>query len=143
MNLPNNPSDSTKRRNPHLYLLKRAEPIANPPQLRLGLPGEGGLNKTETRYLAWLKTLKDDWIGIQCLRFQLAEKCWYLPDFVAYDLHGLRAIDVKAFWKSMGKPGILDDSLVKIKCSARMYPWCRFILAWEQDGIWHHHEMKG
>lgn len=141
--LPINPSPSTIKRNPHLY-----------PPLEIDVPhgtlavitaqpaAKEVLNKTERRYLTWLRHLGDDWVGIQCMKFQLADKCWFMPDFIAIDKTGMRAIDVKAKWKTEKGPHVEDDALVKIKVASRLYgSWCRFVLAWEEEGVWRHKEI--
>lgn len=113
--------------------------------LKLGIQpstDESKLNKTETAYLAWLRALGDDWIGIQSITFKIGADLRFTPDFLAINKEGLRAIDVKGFWKSTGKPHIEDDALVKIKVCGRLFPWCRFLIAWRDGAIWQHREIK-
>jgi hypothetical protein len=95
---------------------------------------ESGLNQTETHYLEWLRGLGDLWIGIQCIRLNLSYRCDYTPDFWALNQSGLRAIDVKG-------RHIWEDSIIKMKLAARLFPFVRFIKA-EKDGlVWKHTEF--
>lgn len=96
---------------------------------------ESKLNQTEKRYLGWLRTLNDDWIGIQCVTLILASDLRFTPDFWAIDEVGIRAIDVK------GKH-VWEDSRIKIKVAARIFPWVRFLIATEKEGAWQHEEIK-
>lgn len=96
---------------------------------------ESELNETEKRYLAWLRTLDDHWIGIQCITLKLAFRLRYTPDFWALDSHGLRAIDTKG-------PHVWEDSIVKIKIASRLFPMFRFLLAKEENHQWKHQEIK-
>jgi len=147
MNLPKNPSESMRKRNPRLW---SGPPNQKPtcdfqPALAVAIAKscqEDGLNKTERRYWEWLQRMGDDWVGVQCLTFKLGHDCRFTPDFIAVDKTGLRAVDVKAFFKSQGKVHVEDDALVKLRVAARMFPWCRFLIAFERDGIWRHTEIK-
>lgn len=106
-------------------------------------PGEDRLNKTERRYLAYVRSVnRTEWIGIQNLTFRMADDCRYTPDFMVWDSNGLSAIDVKAKWKSTGEVHVEDDALVKIKVCSGMFRWCRFLLAWEENGFWCHKQIK-
>lgn len=96
---------------------------------------EAKLNLNEKRYLAWLETQHDYWIGVQCITLKIGADLRYTPDFWALDKQGLRSIDTKGAhtW---------EDSIVKIKVSARMFPWIRFLLAKAQGELWEHVEIK-
>lgn len=96
---------------------------------------EAKLNKLETRYLKWLRSLQPMWLGIQCWTFKLGHDLRYTPDFIALDKDGLRAIDTK------GKH-TWEDSIVKMKCCARLYPFIRFVIAKENGLVWSHKEIK-
>lgn len=110
------------------------ESVPNPPTWQFAFKKSGDeskLNKLETAYLAWLRAQGDDWIGIQCITLKLAHDCRYTPDFWAFDLTGLRAIDVKG-------PHTWEDSLIKLRVAARMFPWSRFVIAKRNGVIWEH-----
>jgi len=105
---------------------------------RLGLQpstDEQKLNQTEKRYLAWLRAQGDLWIGIQCFTLKLGHDCRYTPDFWALDELGLRAIDTK------GKH-VWEDSIIKLRIAARLFPFFRFLKASEANGLWKHKEFK-
>lgn len=112
--------------------------VPNPPTWGFSFNKSGDesrLNKLETRYLEWLRAQGDHWIGIQCITLKLAHDCRYTPDFWGFDLTGLRAIDVKG-------PHTWEDSLIKLRVAARMFPWIRFLLAKQEGAIWRHQEVK-
>lgn len=93
------------------------------------------LNKTEAKYLDYLKSLNPQWLGVQCIKLKLAKNTTYTPDFWAIDHLGvLHAREVKGFWR--------DDARVKIKVAARMYPWVRFTAATLVKQRWQHEEIK-
>lgn len=96
---------------------------------------ESRLNKLETSYLSWLRAQGDNWIGIQCITLKLAHDCRFTPDFWGFDKTGLRAIDVKG-------PHVWEDSLIKLRVAARMFPWIRFLIAKRDGMVWNHQEVK-
>lgn len=96
---------------------------------------ESKLNKTEKAYLVFLEQQENLWLGIQCLTFKLGHDCRYTPDFAVIDVAGLRVIDVKGghTW---------EDSLIKMRTAARLYPWVRFVKAQKKGSIFEHQEIK-
>lgn len=115
-----------------------SEAVPQPPSWKFEFKQSGDesrLNKLETAYLAWLRALGADWIGIQCITLKLAHDCRYTPDFWAFDQAGLRAIDVKG-------PHVWEDSLIKLRVAARMFPWIRFVIAKKNRAVWTHVEVK-
>jgi hypothetical protein len=123
-------------------------PTDNPEVIRKALllgfqpsTDESKLNKTETRYLAWLRTLGDYWIGIQCITLKLGHDCRYTPDFWAVDKDGMRAIDCKGT-RDDGTPQVEEDAMVKMRVAARLFPFARFLLAWKTASGWQHREIK-
>jgi len=104
---------------------------------------DDGLNKTEQRYLVWLRTLADTRIWVQCIGLRLAKKCFYYPDFGALDHNGLRFIDTKHSRDSGKTPFIEDDSLVKLKWAAQLYRPMPFFVAWvNEHGVWTHRQIN-
>lgn len=90
---------------------------------------EAKLNKTEARYLAYLRALRMPWIGIQAITLKLADDTRYTPDFIIINANGeLEAHEVKGFFR--------DDAKVKIKVAARMYPFLRFLLVRADRKSW-------
>jgi hypothetical protein len=99
---------------------------------------EQKLNKTERAYLAHLRSIGYDWIGIQCITLKLGDDCRYTPDLWTIESQDsnmpmargrLVAREVKGFMR--------DDALVKIKVAARMFPFVVFVLVRRQkSGGW-------
>ena len=97
----------------------------------------GQMNKTEAAYAARLEALKlageiSDY-RFECVKFKLADKTFYTPDFMVlrhdgtFELH-----EVKGFWE--------DDARVKIKVAAAQYP-LKFIAARKVKGAWETEEF--
>lgn len=106
-----------------------------------GIPDDG-MNKTERRYLMWLRCFKDKWIAVHSITLKLAHDCRLTMDFAVVDESGLRLIDTKAFNRKTRKPHIEDDALVKMRVAADRYPWIRFVIAWEDEtGAWQHKDV--
>lgn len=146
--LPDNPSQSLKRLNPHLYpkepVIAAPSPVSAP---KKGVPvnvKKPKVNKTEARYFEYLKRMNPgEWISAQCLTFVLANDCRFTPDVVMIGAADkLVAIDVKAKWKGTKGPHVEDDALVKLKVAARTFPWCLFYIAWEENGHWEHRQIE-
>ena len=79
----------------------------------------GAMNKTEASYGQYLearKSLKEiEWYAFEAMKFRLADKTFYTPDFIVMAAGGeLQAHDVKGFWE--------DDARVKIKVAAETFP---------------------
>ena len=98
---------------------------------------EAKLNKTERRYLATLRTNPNvKWIGIQSLTFKLGDDLRFTPDF-CYLIDGkLICVDTKGGF-------IREDSTIKIKVAARMFPWAEFVVEQWKDNAWQTKEIKG
>jgi hypothetical protein len=96
---------------------------------------EARLNKTEKAYLEFLRKMRPQWIGVQCITLKLGHDCRYTPDFWAMDVDGLRAIDVKGghTW---------EDSLIKLRVAARLFPFIYFIIAKRKGLVWEHTPFK-
>ncbi|MCO6539869.1 MAG: DUF1064 domain-containing protein [Gilliamella sp.] len=91
-----------------------------PATFALGRLKSGQMNKTETEYYQYLKTLEQAneiiWFKFEGLKFKLANNTTYTPDFVVMNKDGLIELhEVKGFW--------MDDARVKIKVAADMYPF--------------------
>lgn len=86
----------------------------------LGRLKTGQMNKTESEYYQYLKTLERAneilWFKFEGLKFKLANNTTYTPDFVVMNKDGLIELhEVKGYW--------MDDARVKIKVAADMYPF--------------------
>lgn len=128
-----NCNEATRRRNPHLFGASEAVTIAKdigtvPPKTRLRQSSKPLMNKTEGRFAAHLAALDphEKWHA-QAVTLLLASGVRYTPDFLSFKLR--LAYEVKGKWAS-------DDSIVKLKVAARVYPELQFVLVWEQDGRW-------
>lgn len=98
---------------------------------------ESKLNKTERRYLATLRANPNvKWIGIQSLTFKLGDDLRFTPDF-CYLLDGkLICVDTKGGF-------IREDSAIKIKVAARMFPWAEFVVEQWSGGVWLSKKITG
>jgi len=89
----------------------------------LGRLRVGQMNKTEAAYAGYLKLLlyagQISWYRFEGMKFRLADKTFYSPDFAVllpdgvmemHEVKGARAI-------------FQDDAKVKIKVAAEMYPF--------------------
>ncbi len=86
------------------------------------------MTQLEARYAGTLEYLKVggvimDW-RFEALKFRLAKRTWYTPDFLLvypsrYEVH-----ETKGFWE--------DDARVKFKACADLYPWFHFVAVTER-----------
>ncbi|MDT8894201.1 hypothetical protein RSO41_05995 [Halomonas sp. I1] len=91
--------------------------------LALGRMKAGKMNRTEAAYAAQLELEKQAgeilWYSFEGLKFRLADKTFYTPDFAVMRADGLIEIrEVKGRWH--------DDARVKIKMAAELFPF-RFV----------------
>lgn len=97
----------------------------------LGRLKQGQLNKTEAKYQAHLETLRMAgeiaWYKFDCINLRLADRCFYKTDFFVMRAGGqLELHEVKGF--------LTDDSQVKLKVIAGMYPFPVIMVKWEKGG---------
>lgn len=96
---------------------------------------EHKLNPTERKYLNYLESVNYPWLGIQNITLKLAHDCRYTPDFWTLETDGsLVAREVKGYFR--------EDAKIKIKTAARLFPWIKFILAFDEKGSWRHELVK-
>jgi hypothetical protein len=83
----------------------------------------GVMNKTETAYALELEVLRRaDQIRsyrFEAIKFRLADRTFYTPDFMVVTNEEVQFHEVKGFWE--------EDARVKIKVVAEMYPEFAFI----------------
>ena len=95
-----------------------------PTAVKVGMPETSGtsLNKLETEFLSLLERGPFTDIESQSIKFRLAGRTWYTPDFVAREtrMGNVWVFEVKGFMR--------DDAVVKLKVAASMYPWLTWIL---------------
>ncbi len=99
------------------------EPVPDRPQAQT-------LNKTEQRYWEILQSRPGIYRAAHhTIKLQLAEKCWYTPDFSFMDARGLVFVETKGAFER-------DDAIVKLKTAARLFPQFTFIKAKFVKGQW-------
>jgi len=86
----------------------------------LGRLKQGVMNKTESSYQLHLEALRQSgevlWYKFEGIKFRLADKTFYSPDFAVMKKDGQIEIhEVKGYW--------MDDAKVKIKVAASLYPF--------------------
>lgn len=133
--LPLNPSESTKKLNPHIYGdMDKAAAYQHPELIKAIIPAipEDRLNKTEREFLGRLRADvygKMQHIGIQSITLQLGFDCRYTSDFWTRMAMGdFRFWEVKGFMR--------DDARVKLHTAARMFPFWTFVLVQKVKGEW-------
>lgn len=90
---------------------------------------EESLNQTERELLSRLRGSYKG-VGVQRIRLTLAHRCTYTPDFDSIDTGGRLVL-----WECKG--GFKwEDSWVKLKTAATMFPAIRFMFAQKKDGQW-------
>ena len=99
------------------------------------------MNKVEARYSLYLEKEKAagriSAFWFEAWKIRLSDTCTWTPDFVVIDCDGMiEWRDTKAWWAKANKVGIEEDSLVKMKTAAEMYPQFKVLATWERDGVW-------
>lgn len=99
----------------------------------LGRLPAGKMNKTEAAYALRLEALKQAgevlWYKFEGMKFRLADNTFYTPDFIVLNGNSeMEAHEVKGFY-------ITDDSLVKIKVAASLFPF-NFKMMILKKGAW-------
>lgn len=120
---------------PRAINIARAEDVlgkpkaASKPELPIFKPSsDGGMNKTEARFK---REVVDKMPGVFCcvyesVKFRLADRTWYTPDFVVFlDDGNDQVYEVKGSWKAPHQ----EDSRVKLKVAAELYPQFTFFAA--------------
>lgn len=89
----------------------------------------GTMNKTEAKYALRLDLLQKAGqilsYRFEALKFRLADRTFYTPDFLVVTPDQIELHEVKGYWE--------DDARTKIKVVAEMYPEFAFI-AVQWDG---------
>jgi hypothetical protein len=100
----------------------------------------GRMNKLESQFAAHLDLRKAagevaGW-WFEALKLRLADNTFYFPDFLVMLADGeLELVEVKATW-STGKAGWREDSRIKFKVAASLYPLFQFVVARRVKGKW-------
>jgi len=135
--LPANPSESFKKLNPHLFgnpnaPLVTAVSMLDKVKPRIRQSSKPLMNKLETQFMnEQLRGAGWDEILTQQFKFKLGNGVWYCPDFICKKHDAFRhvAYEVKGDW-------FTDDSKVKIKVAAGLYPTFIWTMAWKREGRW-------
>lgn len=88
----------------------------------------GGMNKTEARFKREVLTVDGVWdVFYESIKLRLADRTWYTPDFAVLRIGGPRIefYEVKGSWKAPHQ----EDSRVKLKVAAELYPQFHFFAA--------------
>ena len=109
----------------------------------LGRMKTGQMNRTETAYANYLEGLRHagqiHWYKFEGLKLRLADNTFYSPDFFVLSRDQmLEAHEVKP--RSGRSYFAMDDSKVKIKIAADMYPF-RFLIVWPDKNEWKQEEI--
>ena len=92
---------------------------------RVKVTQEKAMTKTEAEFFARLRCLHDN-VRAHCVRLKLGLNTTYTPDFmVILPGGGIHFHEVKGSWKMPHQ----DDSRVKIKLAATLYPEFKFFAA--------------
>lgn len=132
--IPTQVSESVRRKNPHLYgpapvydnTYERSKPAK-----RIRQSSKPVLNKLEQGWLDYAKRqfAHERPIMAQSIGFRLGNGVVYWPDFVSESFTHA--------WEIKGRQPIQDDSVVKIKVAARLFPQIEWRLVWKNfNGAW-------
>jgi hypothetical protein len=126
--IPTNVSESTKKRNPHLY--QSSTVYADAVIRRIKQRTKPLLNKLEQEWhdYAFAFSL----VCVQAITFRLANGVRYTPDFFSFDWPSTGEFNRPTAWEVKG-PWATDDAIAKVKMFAMAYPEIRVILVWKDD----------
>lgn len=127
--IPTQVSNSTRRRNPHLY--GGAQPtVALEPAKRIRQDTKPLLNKLETDFLRYISLIHPmARFRLQARRYKLGNGIWYKPDITAL------INDREHAWEVKG-PHAFRGGLENLKVAAHAFPEVRWILAWKDGSRW-------
>lgn len=97
---------------------------------------EERLNKLEKARLAYLRAQGRAGLRIQAITLLLAEDCRYTADFSYVDDTG------RMVFEDTKGPQVWEDSIIKLKTAARMFPEFRFVIVKREGAQWLQHEVK-
>lgn len=134
MNKPNNPSESVKKLNPHLFGSTNVSMISEMRKPMIKQRSKPLLNNLETEFLDELKNIGWKVILCQAVKLRLCNGVWYTPDFITahcdIDDSPLVAWEVKG-------PHVWEDSIIKMKVAAGQYSFGQWRLAHKDSrGLW-------
>jgi len=127
--IPQQVSESVRRRNPHLYGTAFGGdyiPPDPPKPRRIRQSTKPLMNKLEGEWLAFY----GKWFPViypQSIRFKLANGVWYKPDFIA--------LKEMTCWEIKG-PHAFRGGFENLKVAAHQYTEFKWVLCWKADGGW-------
>ena len=139
--VPQQVSESVRRRNPHLYSARDVATIgfqllaqsAQPPNplKRIRQSAKPLMNKLEQEWFDYLKaTFPLRQFYPQTTRFKLGNGIWYKPDVTCPYFDG-----VFTCWEVKG-PKAFRGGFENLKVAAAKYPEFKWILVWKDNGQW-------
>lgn len=143
MKLPEQVSESVKRRNPHLYdtaphLSTHQFTSAVRQKKRIRQFTKPLMNKLEREWYLWILDRYADAapIRIQAKTYKLANGVKYTPDFTCSKWIGMAGrMECETAWEVKG-PHAWDDAIVKLKVAASVFPEVQWILVTKENGRW-------
>lgn len=141
--IPANVSDSTRKRNPHLYgVLVKGALVEVKKGRRIAQSDKPLLNKLETE---WFNIIKNQFPNFprpraQSKRYRIANGLHYTPDITASSWPQAIGPAMETAWEIKGKHA-WDDSIAKLKVAAHEWPEVRWVLAWKEDDRWQTQEV--
>lgn len=95
---------------------------------------KGVENRTESEYASHLKSLElageIRWYRYEAITLRLTTNLTYTPDYIVQFTDGhIEIHEVKGGY-------MWEDSKVKLKCAAVLFPCFRFVLAQKKNGTW-------
>jgi hypothetical protein len=139
--LPNNPNESFRRRNPHLYGVQPPVRTVNQKTGRITFSEKKRIRQGEkppTKLEAdWRLHQEAFFPGVkfraQAIRFRLANGAWYRPDLMAWMDGRMNC------WETKGPKQMKNVArgILTVKFAATAWPEVRFTLVWREAGQWH------
>ena len=138
--IPQQVSESTRRRNPHLYQYSTGITptgdeitiITKPPK-RIRQSSKPLMNNLEQEWFAVLHVRYPSHaksIRPQVVRFKLGNGIWYKPDIWCPTLGTWGCC-----WEVKG-PHSFRGGIENLKCAAYAYPEVKWVLVWKENGQW-------
>jgi hypothetical protein len=126
-------SDSTRKRNPHLYGGAAVDAVAAPEHgTRIRQEREPVMNKLETQALAWLQArYPGTAFHCQAWRTKIANGAWFKVDICAVVAGRWTAWECKEF-----KGKNVDRGILALKTAAHQFPEVHWILLSRKDRQW-------
>lgn len=133
--VPQNVSESTRKRNPHLYGDQDGHFFPDyeesPPKKRIRQSSKPLMNRLESRFIERLRTFYPSIkFHAQAIRFKLGNGISYKPDVVCFYFDGKVVC-----WEIKG-PHAFRGGFENLKVAARTYPEIKWVLVWEENNRW-------